>query len=332
MQFTQPDSLFAGGLAQIRAQFEERAAFAVAPTAIFGAAARYDLGPTGYVAFTGLFQKEQSAFTRPPLGYEPASSFIGGVSTQLRFQPAWLTSAANALPGVRTGAPSFISVAAEVAMSRPQPNPLGQAYIEEFEGEAGRFIPLQENAWRWGSMPSSARGADPFGIGPDSFDILDITALTWQNLPLSTQGLVQFFPQQIDPTIRIVGQGQSAEPVLWLVLKPDTVLGLANSNTGLANWVRPSRTAPRWRSITQSLAATGLDLSRTEFLEFWVWEDLRRGAKTNGAALIIDFGSVFEEAVAIVPALVVACRTATRRTSGHPSGRARGDSIRSATH
>ena len=301
VQFKQPDSLFAGGVAQIRAQFEERAAFVLAPTAIFGVAARYDLGTTGYVAWTGLFQNEQSSFTRPPLGYEPSSSFIGGISTQLRFQPAWLTAAADALPGVRTGAPSFITVAAEVATSRPQPNQLGQAYIEEFEGEAGRFIPLQENAWRWGSMPSSPRGLGPeFGV-TGGFNLADIAALTWQGLPLSSQGVVQFFPQQIDPTIRVSGQGQSAEPVLWLVLKPDTVLGLANSNTGLPNWVGPPRPGPRWRSITQSLSATGLDLSRTEFIEFWVWEDQQRVAKTSRTTLVLDFGSVFEDAAAIVP-------------------------------
>lgn len=301
VQFKQPDSLFSGGSAQIRAQFEERAAFAVAPTAIFGLAARYDLATTGYISWTALFQKEQSSFTRPPLGFEPSSSFIGGVSTQLRFQPEWLTRAVDALPGVRTGAPSFINVSAEVAMSRPQPNPLGQAYIEEFEGEAGRFIALQENAWRWGSMPASARGVEPFGVSPAGFDVTNIAALTWQSLPLSTQGLVQYFPQQIDPTIRITGQGQSAEPVLWLVLKPDTVLGLANSTTGLPNWVRQSQQAPRWRPITQALSATGLDLSRTEFIEFWVWEDQRRVAKTNNVALVFDFGSVFEDAVAVIP-------------------------------
>ncbi len=301
VQFKQPDSLFAGGVAQIRAQFEERAAFVLAPTAIFGVAARYDLGTTGYVAWTGLFQNEQSSFTRPPLGYEPSSSFIGGISTQLRFQPSWLTAAADALPGVRTGAPSFITVAAEVATSRPQPNPLGQAYIEEFEGEAGRFIPLQENAWRWGSMPSSPRGVESQLGVTGEFTMSDITALTWQGLPISTQGVVQFFPQQIDPTIRVSGQGQSAEPVLWLVLKPDTVLGLANSNTGLPNWVGPPRSGPRWRSITQSLSATGLDLSRTEFIEFWVWEDQQRVAKTSRTTLVLDFGSVFEDAAAILP-------------------------------
>jgi hypothetical protein len=301
VQFRNPDSLLAGGPAQIRAQFEERAAFEIAPTQIFGFAARYDLGATGHVSWLGMFQKEQSAFTRPPLGFEPASSFIGGVSTELRFRPDWLTRAVDAIPGVRTAAPSFLNIAAEVALSRPQPNPFGQAYLEEFESEGGRFLALQDNAWRWGSMPASARGVEAFGVSPAGFDLLDIAALTWQSLPLSSQGIVQYLPQQIDPLIRVTGQTRTVEPVLWLVMKPDTVLGLANSNSGAPNWVGPPRLGPRWRSITQVLSATGLDLSRTEFLEFWVWEDQHRVARAQRVALVIDFGSVFEDAAAIVP-------------------------------
>ena len=316
VQFLSPDSLFQGGAAQVRAQFEERSAFAVAPTSIVGLAARYDLGTYGQVNVTGLFQSEQSTFTRPPLGFEPSSGFIGGVSTRLRFEPAWLTRAVDALPAVRTDAPSFITVAAEVAVSKPSPNRFGRAYIEEFEAEGGRFISLDEKRWHWGSRPcgdpragcaEGARGAEPFGISPAGFAVGNAAALTWQNLPYNSDGTpVQFFPQQIDPTIRIAGQAQSAEPALWLMLKPDTVLGLANDNPaspgyGSPNWVRPPEDAPRWRSITLGLSETGIDLSRVEFLELWVWEDQRRVARANRAVVLFDFGSVFEDAVALVP-------------------------------
>ncbi|OLB55890.1 MAG: cell surface protein SprA [Gemmatimonadetes bacterium 13_2_20CM_2_69_23] len=300
--FKNPDSLFQGGTAQVRAQFEERAAFAVAPTSIYGLAARYDLGHRGTVNFTGLFQKEQSAFTRPPLGFEPSSSFIGGVSTELHFQPEFVTRALNALPGIHTEVPSLLNISAEVATSRPSPNQAGQAYVEEFEAEAGRPLSLAENSWHWGSVPTTARGAEPFGIDPSGFAPANAAALTWQNLPLGADGrAIQFLPQQIDPTIRLVGQAQSAEQALWLMLKPDTVLGLADVNTGNPNWVRPHQDGPRWRSITQALSATGIDLSRTEYLELWVWEDNHRVAKSNHAALVLDFGSVFEDALAWVP-------------------------------
>src|SRR5207245_2030600 len=135
-------------------------------------------------------------FTRPPLGSEPASTFIGGVSTELRFRPAWITRALAKLPGIHTDAPSFLNVSAEIAMSRPGPNPAGQAYIEEFEGEAGRFLSLAEHRWHRGRGPTAAR---------------------------------------------------------------------------------------------------------VEFLELWGWEDNHRVAKAANTALLLDFGSVFEDALAFVP-------------------------------
>ena len=141
-------------------------------------AAKYDLGTVGQVYLTGLFQKQQTIFTRPQLGFEPASSFIGGINTNLRFQPDWLTKAVNLLPGRKSDAASAITISGEVALSQPRPNPLGQAYIEEFEGTAGRFISLNENAWHWGSVPSSPRGATGFGIPITGFDTADAVPLT----------------------------------------------------------------------------------------------------------------------------------------------------------
>jgi hypothetical protein len=308
VQFKNPDALFqgVGGTAQVRAQFEERAAFSLAPTTTYGLAARYDLGAVGQVNLLGIFQNEQSSFTRPPLGFEPSSGFIGGISTQLRFQPEWLTRLMNALPGIHTSVPSAVSVNGELAISKPSPNRFGQAYVEEFEGGSARSIILADNAWEWGSIPTSVRGVEPLGF-TGSFDPNQAAFLTWQSLPYSVNGApMQFLPQQIDPTLRFTGQAQAAEPVLWLTLKPDSVLGLANNrhgspDFGLPNWTRPPLHAPRWRSITQTLSATGVDLSRVEFLELWVWEDAARTARANGTTVLFDFGSIFEDALAFVP-------------------------------
>ncbi|PYP40647.1 MAG: hypothetical protein DMD48_02840, partial [Gemmatimonadetes bacterium] len=54
VQFKNADSLFRGGAAQVRAQFEERAAFSLAPTTTYGLAARYDLGAVGQVNLMGI--------------------------------------------------------------------------------------------------------------------------------------------------------------------------------------------------------------------------------------------------------------------------------------
>ena len=319
--FVHPDSLFQNGVSQVRAQFEERTGFAVAPTSVYGLASEYSLGTTGRVDLTGIFQSQQSPFTRPPLGSEPSSSFIGGISTELRFQPQWLTDAISKIPGMHGEAPSFISLNAEMALSKPQPNSTGQAYLEEFEGQTGRFISMSDVDWHWGSIPSSARGAEPFGFS-GAFDPLSFSGgfdpgfaafMTWQSLPVNcldppackNNTLVQFFPQQIDPEILLTGATQTPEPILWMMLKPDTVLGLAHTTNdtllGTPNWVRKPTNGPRWRSITQTLSATGIDLTRVEYLEFWVWEDGKRTARANKTAVLFDFGSTFEDALAFVP-------------------------------
>jgi motility/secretion related protein SprA len=304
VQFKNPDALFQGvGTTQIRAQFEERAAFDIAPTTTYGLSARYDLGDVGQVNLLGIFQREQSTFTRPPLGFEPSSGFIGGISTQLRFQPAWLTRFVNTLAGPHGDVPSVLTVNGELAVSKPSPNRFGQAYIEEFEGTSASSINLADNAWHWGSIPTSVRGVESLGFTA-VFDPNQAAFLTWQSLPYTISGnqsaQLQFLPQQIDPTLKFSGQTQAAEQVLWLTLKTDSILGLANQQ-GVPNWVRPAQNGPRWRSITQALSPTGVDLSRVEFLEFWVWEDAAHTARTNRATVLFDFGGVFEDALAFIP-------------------------------
>ena len=69
--------------------------------------------------------------------------------------------------------------------SSPSPsrisNRSGQAYLEEFEAEAGIAISLRETAWEFGSAPQQTavwRGSG----SPAEFRADDAVALTWQNL------------------------------------------------------------------------------------------------------------------------------------------------------
>ena len=85
--FLNPDALFGQGSAQVTARFEERGLFAVAPTNILGLSTRYSLGDRGAINLIGMYQKEQSAFTRPALGFEASANLIGGINTELHFKP-----------------------------------------------------------------------------------------------------------------------------------------------------------------------------------------------------------------------------------------------------
>lgn len=301
--FVNPDSLFLG-TREVRAQFEENQLFDIAPKSVFGMVTTYNLGSRGRIDAIGLFQRERTVFTRPQLGFEPEAIFMGGVTTDLRFRADWLTDLVDGLPLISTTVPSSLELKGEVAMSQPNPNQAGEAYIEEFEGEASRFLGLVENLFQLGSAPRSGLGVPPIYLGPTGeFDPRDAVPLVWQNAIEVEGGAFEIGPRDIDSTIVLTGASRQNEAMLWLTLKPDTVGGGPHPVTGVPRWLRPHTPSPRWRSITQPLDRSGLgvDLSRTEFLEFWLLEDESRNAQRQNAVLVFDFGSIAEDALAFGP-------------------------------
>jgi hypothetical protein len=84
--FLNPDALFGNAAGQVTARFEEQGLFAVAPTTILGLSTRYSLGEVGEINLIGMYQREQSAFNRPPLGFEASANLIGGINTALHFK------------------------------------------------------------------------------------------------------------------------------------------------------------------------------------------------------------------------------------------------------
>jgi hypothetical protein len=300
--FLNPDALFGQGSAQVTARFEERGLFAVAPTNIFGLSTRYSLGDLGAINLIGMYQKEQSAFTRPALGFEASANLVAGINTELHFKPTGVTSFLNKLVSKKSTAPSLLDVNAELAFTKPDPNQSGEAFLEEFESNAGVDVSLRETSWEFGSRPQQPNGLEDIGFA-GGFDPADAVALTWQNLiPVgNTNQAAELHPQDIDTLIRLAGRSETPEPVLYLTLHADTAGGIVQTNNA-SRWSQPRRDfKPRWRSMVTSLSPTGLDLSRDDFLEFWLFQPQGSPADSAGLRLMIDIGTVSEDALAIAP-------------------------------
>ncbi len=299
--FLNPDALFGTGSAQVTARFEEQGLFAVAPTSILGMATRYSLGDRGAINLIGLYQREQSAFTRPALGFEASANLIGGVNTELHFKPTWVNSFLNKLVTKEASAPSLFDVNAEFAFTKPDPNRSGQAYLEEFEGDAGVDVSLGETQWEFGSRPQQPDGLEDIGFA-GGFDPADAVALTWQNLIPGPNGTpLELRPQDIDTLIRVAGAGANPETIMYMALHADTAGGIVQRNNA-SRWSLPRRDfRPRWRSMVTSLSPTGLDLSNDDFLEFWLFQPAGEPADSAGMRLVIDLGTVSEDAIALAP-------------------------------
>ncbi len=328
--FLNPDALFGAGSATVTARFEEQDAFAIAPTSIIGLTSRYSLGERGAINFIGMLQREASAFNRPHLGFEAKANLMAGATAELHFKPTWLTRLLDGVVTSGASAPSLLDLNAELAFSRPDPNRSGAAYLEEFESDASIAVPMREQSWEFGSVPQHTDGLETiFGA---QFDPADAVQLVWQNLVAGADGKpVQIRPQDIDTTFRFAGTGTQYETPLFITLHADTAGGLVR-NDNSSQWHLPVRSnRPRWRSMVTSLSTTGLDLSKTEYLEFWVFQSQAESADSAGLQLVFDLGTVNEDALAIAPESLTVAGSDSLFTGRQYVGQGRLDTERSTT-
>lgn len=308
--FTRPDTLFARPK-QVSVRYEENPLFAVAPTTILGFASQFALD-NGQIAFTAISQQQRSALNRPPLGFEPVGSLVAGVTTNMQWDATAVSKLLTRLPFRPSATASRIALQGEFALSKPQANAAGQAYIESFEGEAERVLPLTESAWYLGSRP--ALGSSLAGQGTSVFSLARAATLAVQNNGVDNTGTTpQFTIQQIDPAVRVVGNGVlPPEQLLWMTLYPlrtgginDVVPGTATRrfawSVGETSAMGATPTGRRWRSVRTVLGASGTDLSRIENIEFFALVKSEDAKVRRNPTLVFDFGDLSENSVAFAP-------------------------------
>jgi len=276
VRLLEPELLFtASPDAAIRATWEQRSLFQVSPTQVFGMRTHARLGGWGGLDFLTLYQSERTVVTRPQLGTEPGASLMGGISGSGSTTAEWFDRFMDRLPGLRFDGRTTLSVDGELAVSVPNPNTRGTAFVDDFDAAAALPVSLLSSEWVLGGAPSALDGAE--GALPPVLDASTAATLVWQHSWVVESGVGDsvgvhegYFPrQEIDRQIKVAGS-ETREPGLLL-----TFGGVAG--------------VPRRRSMTTSLSTTGLDLTKTDFLEFYV-------AGGEGAWLILDLGSVTEDA------------------------------------
>jgi motility/secretion related protein SprA len=302
VSFLNPNDLFGNGAATVTASFEQRGLFAVAPTTIAGISTTWNFGIGKSLSLSALYQSEATPYTRPQVGYEARASLLAGLTGDFNFNAPWLTSIVNHLVTKRSTALSSFRVTGELAISRPDPNRSGDAYLEEFEDDHSIHLPASQNRWVPGSMPQSAAGL--LDVMPRGFDSTEKVQMIWQNLvPNGHDSVTQFSPHDIDSTIALTQSSTpTIEPVLWTALHADTAGGIVDFNYR-SHWSQPALLGPhaRWASYTTALSPTGLDLTNNDYFEFALYQNRDTLVKATKTRIVIDLGKVSEDALAIAP-------------------------------
>ena len=272
----EPDQLFASDPdASVRASWEQRSLFQVSPTQVFGMTTHADLGERGGIDVLGLYRSERSVITRPILGTEPGAALLGGISARYDSPMRWLDNLLEGVPGLRLDGETRIGFDGEFAVSLPNPNTAERAFIDDFDASSQLPVSLLSSNWALSSAPTSPDGLRT--LMPRALDSRTAVPMTWQHswvvesVTGDSVGVHEgFFPRlDIDRQIRVAGS-EVREPGLLL------------------SFGRGPVTTPSWRSMITPLSTNGLDLTKTEFIEFYA-------AGGEELSLVVDLGTVSED-------------------------------------
>ncbi len=248
----------------LRIEFEYAPFVSIARKTLFGARADYEWNKDVRFGSTVLYKSDKAQDRKPRVGQETASGLVTSFDGRATFQPAFLTSAIDALPLITTEAPSSVTIAGEFAQSRPNPNVDGVAYVDDFESAIEQVsLGSTRNDWRLSSLPLQ--------VGAESRR----SKMLWHNPPRISY-------QEVFDAERAAGEG-SITLFRMIFRKAAFVTDTTDTNP-------PPPDAPRsdsWSGITYYLGANRLDEDRLQLFEMRVRGD--RGV------INFDFGRISDD-------------------------------------
>jgi len=217
---------------------------------------------------TWLYESKNTSNENARVGEEPSRAVVGGINGSFQHQSANLTKIVNILPLVDTDAPSSITVNGEVAVSFPDPNTQGEAWIDDFEGsEDSDRISMTRRRWNWASPPLIPNG----GTGDPQPDTSRVD-FNWYNiepeLAVTKQDLNPLLDDRENSTV------QSLDMDLAEVVAPDD--------------------STSWVGVMTGFGGGGIDLTNGQFIEFWVNDFTQEQALRQGK-IRIDLGTIDED-------------------------------------
>jgi hypothetical protein len=223
-----------------------------------------------------MYESRGAQDLRPRLGEEPSRSLIGDLNTKWSFKPDWITRMVDALPGVRTTAPSEFNIETEVGASFPNPNTRNEVFIDDMEGVRDAVsLTMTADRWHWSSVPSV------FDAAGNVRSLLDIGGYRNAEIHWYTPYAV-VKERDLKPGLTDAQGGQNTHQVLAISVPREPT-------------VPPRAVGDKlWSGLTYSLDQSGLDLTKAQFIELWV-NDFKDARLRAGAKLRIDLGSVSED-------------------------------------
>ncbi|UCD37436.1 MAG: cell surface protein SprA [Fidelibacterota bacterium] len=242
---------------EITIDYEENVLISFDKKVMLGTRAEMDLGENSFLGVTGLYYNQSIVDERIDIGSEPVRNMLWDVNGRIARDVPLLTRLVDRLPLVETDAASRFRLEGEIAQVLPNPNPLGQAFVDDFEAAKRTTSPsLQYRAWRPASVPVGKHMGDR-------------RKLAWWN-PYVDVNVKDIWPQR-QTSVR-------ARNLTTTVLVLNALFEEGNNGT-----INDSL----WAGITYPLLASDYDQTLSKFFEIWI--------KGTEGRMHIDIGSISED-------------------------------------
>jgi hypothetical protein len=209
--------------------------FSTASKSLVGVRAEYNLSENNKLGTSWIYRNISTFDERPKLGQEPRSVVVGEIDGSITTHPNYLSTLVDKLPLVETEQPSQAKVEGVVAISMPDPNSMGEVYIDDMEGvKQTTDIGISMWYWHYGSVP--------------------------QDKDTSTFGHYYWYEPTRDEWIR---KGDIFPNL------PEDQRDDEASYLRILHYPRNNDPAS-WMSMLNLLSKTGEDLTKARFLEIWV--------------------------------------------------------------
>ena len=261
--------------ADVTVQFQFAPFFKPVSNTLMGFQGEYQFSEQSWIKGTLLYRSDKSLEQKSRIGRETGRYMMWGIDTRLAFEPDFLTSFVDFIsPADLADESSSLIIEAELAQSVPNPNILGDGFIDDFEGSKEETdLGVRRSGWR----PASP---------PDRYEHQQRGRMIWYN-PLE-----QVDVRQIYPTREVTGRDQlqhvlimeydPTEPDLrWGGLSADSTFNAPDRGNDLGDVLN------RWAGLMHPLSGANVDQTRSRFIEIWV--------NGNRGELHIDLGAISED-------------------------------------
>ncbi|RKX27371.1 MAG: cell surface protein SprA [Candidatus Zixiibacteriota bacterium] len=259
--------------ADLKVEFQYAPFMALQKKTLLGMRAEYDWSDDLSFGSTILYKSDKAEDRKPRIGQETSRTTVIDFDLNFSLRPNFLTKAVNALPLITTEAESRLSVSAEVAQSRPNPNVEGVAYLDDFESAVDlQSLGVVRTSWTASSMPLLEEH-DADGQMRDPDDYVRGT-LRWHNPP-------PVLREEVYDAEAAIGQG-SLNP-LRLIFRPRGYRHVNADASGCSEEIEPAKS---WGGIMRYFGGR-IDEERVQLFEV--------RAKGGTGVLHFDFGLINED-------------------------------------